>query len=172
MRLKVPRVTAEEYLTALLNKGYSLLNQLWSDYTELHRSGTFEADRDMPRYDALSRDWLQEVVATLEEIFPTPLEANFFGQRHSFGEVDHFGIDQRFGRLAYQILPERIDRLRRVLDNDLPRYTDLPLKDRLFVEDIDSFRKVRDINPAMVRHALDDGYLAGLYPFWTEGKAG
>jgi hypothetical protein len=51
------------------------------------------------------------------------------------------------------LLPERIERLKQILESDLSRYTDstnLPIKDWLFVEDIDSFRKLRDINPAMV----------------------
>jgi hypothetical protein len=38
-------------------------------------------------------------------------------------------------------------------------YTDLPIKERLYVEDIDSFAKVRDINPSVVTGLLDNGYL-------------
>jgi hypothetical protein len=34
------------------------------------------------------------------------------------------------------------------------------VKDRLYVEDIDSFKKVRDVNPAMVSHLLRSGFLA------------
>ncbi len=52
-----------------------------------------------------------------------------------------------------------LERLKRILDNDLIRYTDLPLGNRLFVEDIDSFRRVRDVNPAMVAGFLKNGYL-------------
>ncbi len=40
----------------------------------------------------------------------------------------------------------------------LPEYTDLPLDARLYVEDIDSFRKVRDVNPATARKFLKNGY--------------
>src|SRR6266436_1134280 len=40
----------------------------------------------------------------------------------------------------------------------LPEYTDLPLEARLYVEDIDSFRRVRDVNPAVVMDLLKDGY--------------
>ena len=49
--------------------------------------------------------------------------------------------------------------MRRILEADLPRYTDLPVQDRLFVEDIDSFQKVRDVNPAMVAGFLRNGLL-------------
>jgi hypothetical protein len=38
-------------------------------------------------------------------------------------------------------------------------FTSLPLDVRLYVEDIDSFHKVRDVNPALVMDALTDGYL-------------
>lgn len=49
---------------------------------------------------------------------------------------------------------------RHVLDSDRRRYTAPQVKDRLYVEDIDSFKKVRDVNPAMVSHLLRDGFLA------------
>jgi hypothetical protein len=49
--------------------------------------------------------------------------------------------------------------LNRIRLQSLPEYTDLPLDVRLYVEDIDSFHKVRDVNPATVMAALDNGYL-------------
>jgi hypothetical protein len=50
-----------------------------------------------------------------------------------------------------------IDRLHRILDSHLRRYSDLPLKERLFVEDVDSFMRVRDVNPSMVSGYLRHG---------------
>ena len=47
-----------------------------------------------------------------------------------------------------------IGQLETIRDAKLDRYTDLPQKDRLFVEDIDSFQKVRDVNPASVADRL------------------
>lgn len=49
--------------------------------------------------------------------------------------------------------------LNKIRLQSLPEYTDLPLEARLYVEDIDSFRKVRDVNPAAVMDVLKDGYL-------------
>jgi hypothetical protein len=46
-----------------------------------------------------------------------------------------------------------------IRQNSLPQYTDLPITDRLYIEDIDSFQRVRDVNPAMVMTFLDNGYL-------------
>jgi len=39
------------------------------------------------------------------------------------------------------------------------------MQDRLYVEDIDSFQKVRDVNPAMVAGFLENGFLS-----WTEDQ--
>jgi hypothetical protein len=46
-----------------------------------------------------------------------------------------------------------------IRQNSLQEYTDLPIGPRLFVEDIESFRKVRDVNPAAVSDVLKEGYL-------------
>jgi hypothetical protein len=68
-------------------------------------------------------------------------------------------MDPQFARLYDEGLLEFIDRLQKLLGTSLARYTDLPSRDRLFVEDIDSFSKVRDINPAMIASSLKNGYL-------------
>jgi hypothetical protein len=52
-----------------------------------------------------------------------------------------------------------IRELDKIRQESLPRYTDLPIKDRLYVEDIDSFSRVRDVNPSIVAHFLQDGCL-------------
>jgi hypothetical protein len=67
-------------------------------------------------------------------------------------------MDQRVGEIV-DLFPRYLDRLRRILDTDLTRYTDLPIQDRLYVEDIDSFAKVRDVNPSIVAPFLSNGFL-------------
>jgi hypothetical protein len=49
-----------------------------------------------------------------------------------------------------------IEALDAIRTSNLEQYTDLPIKARLYVEDIDSFRKVRDVNWADVNDLLDD----------------
>jgi len=49
--------------------------------------------------------------------------------------------------------------LNKIRLQSLPDYTDLPIDARLYVEDIDSFRKVRDVNPSTVLDVLVNGYL-------------
>ena len=95
----------------------------------------------------------------LNATFPTSLEVNYFVTQQNGIVVSRVNIPPQCGSLITQ-LPEYIQRLRHILDSDLRRYTDLPIQDRLYVEDIDSFQKVRDVNPAMVRHLLTNGYLA------------
>jgi hypothetical protein len=63
-------------------------------------------------------------------------------------------------------LPEERDAPANLLDarralNEIIRWcADLPLNERLYVEDVDSFMHVRDVNPSMVATFLSNGYLA------------
>lgn len=159
MRLGTSRAAAEERLIARLNEGYQLRQRLWTDYNERRQSDSFDPNTDNQRYFGLTDDWANGVISDLKAIFPTTLEANYFSDRQSSTAVMYQNIDQTFGRLYYSTLPNLIDRLSKILESDLARYTDLPIQERLFVEDIDSFRNVRDVNPAMVAHVLTDGVL-------------
>ena len=135
MRLRTSRTAAEEHLIARLKEGYELRHRLWSDYDQLRQSESFDADVDNKQYASLTNDWANSVIEALDAIFPTPLESNRFRDRQSWNAVDYQGIDQTFGRLYYSTLPNLIARLQKILDSDLARYTDLPIQDRLFVED-------------------------------------
>lgn len=159
MRLKVSRSSAEEMLVAHINEGYELRRKLWQDYTSRRDAGMFTSDEDLPRLNTLVDGWANNVLQSLGSVFPTPLEANLFANRYSSSAAYYQEIDQRFGRLYYETTPRLIERLQEIFESNLLRYTDLPLTERLYVEDIDSFRHVRDVNPAQVSHALKDGYL-------------
>lgn len=52
--------------------------------------------------------------------------------------------------------------MEKTLAERLPRYTDMPIEAQLWVEDIDSFSKVRDVNPAAVASRLAAGRLEVL----------
>ena len=71
------------------------------------------------------------------------------------------------GDYKYQSMVLNFEYFIRGLDNIrltyLPQYTDLPMQDRLYIEQIDSFQKVRDVNPTMVTKFLKNGFLS-----WTE----
>jgi len=152
VRLRVSANAADEQLIALVNKGYQVLAEIKADYAAKKGAGTYTEVQDNPRYHATANQWGSDVVDALNSIFPTELEANTFCHPHiPFGAVS--------GDYAYESFVSRIPHFLRGLDairqNNIPRYTDLPIKTRLFVEDIDSFRKVRDVNPATVADILD-----------------
>ena len=91
--------------------------------------------------------WATEVVTELTRIFPTELESNLFlNPEMPLGAVS--------GDYEYQSLVRRLGYFIRGLETirqtSLPQYTDLPIQDRLYIEDIDSFQKVRDVNPSAV----------------------
>jgi hypothetical protein len=159
MRLLISKSSAEERLVELLNEGYKLRQSLWCDYDERRKSTTFDPISDIQRYYALANAWTSKTLQVLREIFPTDLEANYFANRGSHLAGEYMEIDQKFGVLYYRTLPDFIERLKSILDINLSRYTDLPIQKRLFVEDIDSFIKVRDVNPAMVGGFLENGFL-------------
>lgn len=159
MRLKFSKVEAEERLLPLLNAGYELRQFLWSDYVALRNGGIYDITVDYKRHRGLVDEWLRKVISELNAIFPSPLESNKFNDRWSWASVDYQNMDDKFGRLYYDTIPTYIERLQKIIECDIPRYTDLPIKERLFVEDIDSFRKVRDVNRAMVSNHLNEGRL-------------
>lgn len=162
MRLKITMASANENLVSLINRGYTLLVAIKEDYSTRKNSDTYRESEDNSRYAQQFEDWATAVVAELERIFPTELEKNqFLNPEIPFGAVS--------GDYAYQSMLRRanyfIKGLQTIRHVSLKEYTDLPLTDRLYVEDIDSFQKVRDINPAMVADFLKNGHLD-----WSEDQ--
>ncbi len=158
MRLKKSRNAAEEEIIRLLNRGYQLLNWLKTDYSQKRKSETFNAEIDHQRHTDAVNEWGRNVIAALNSIFPTELEANqFLHPPAQFGAISVRTVDDiKAGNLR-----ARVDNLLKGLDdirkNGLLQYTDLPVTSRLYVEDIDSFAKVRDVNPDAVANLLKSG---------------
>jgi hypothetical protein len=149
MRLRVSRTSADERLTHLLAAGYRILQ------------GMQNAKRDglsvRTEHDALVSTWGSEVLQALLDIFPTDLENNAFNNA-DFGRTYFSGPDQPFQE-ATERLKAHLSALDRIRAQDVGRCTDLPLAERLYVEDIDSFHKVRDVNPGLVASFLTGGFL-------------
>ncbi len=156
MRLRIHIATANEELVALVNEGYDSLSAVEADYKRRKEKGTYDDSRDVNELVAPVNTWANKVVESLGRIFPTQLEANLFlDPEVPFGAVSgDYKYQSTLRRCRYFVLG-----LNRIRLQSLPEYTDLPLDARLYVEDIDSFRKVRDINPATVMPVLKDGYL-------------
>lgn len=128
-----------------------------ADYFAKREAGSFSEAIDVPRYNAQINEWVGSVVGLLTSIFPTAFEVNVFRNPPRIATV-RAGVNMRFSSQENYVL-ERLGGLQRVRSEELQRYTDLPEQIRLFVEDVDSFRKVRDVNPAMVDHLLKGHYL-------------
>lgn len=156
MRLRIHMATANEELVALVNEGYDAISVMQTAYQEKKGNGTYNDSRDVEELTAPVNAWADKVVEALGRIFPTQLETHLFlDPEIPLGAVS--------GDYKYQSTLKRCRHFVRGLNsirlNSLPEYTDLPLDVRLYVEDIDSFRKVRDVNPATVLDVLKDGYL-------------
>ena len=148
--------SANETLISLINRGYIVLREIRADYASKKEAGCYNKETDTPDYQERTNRWATVVVEELRLIFPTQLEMNLFlNPDIPFGAVS--------GDYEYQALIRRFGYFVRGLvtiqQTSLAQYTDLPLQDRLYVEDIDSFRKVRDVNPAMVSPFLPNGFL-------------
>jgi hypothetical protein len=157
MRLKVSVASANEQLIALTTRGYQLHANLWTRYREENRTKTFNEEEAQKRDGEAVNTWGNEVLTVLGGIFPTELESHQFLHPESpFGAV----ADPHYSwKCLTNHLMDLIRGLDRLRVNSLPQYTDLPIKERFHVEDIDSFQKVRDVNPQMVVGFLDNGYL-------------
>ena len=154
MRLRVR--TANDELLALINQGYEAISAAQSNYARRQAAGTFDDSKHVEEVVAPINTWADRVVAALDRIFPTALETNLFLDPPSaFGAVS--------GDYKYQSAMKRardfVRGLNRIRKESIAEYTDLPLDARLYVEDIDSFRKVRDVNPSTVLDVLNNGYL-------------
>lgn len=159
MRLLTSRNSAEERLTSLVTQGYELRVSIWKDRQSKLSLNAYQSSVDVPRYKAILSGWIQEVQHELRAIFPTSLELHKFSARASHLATDFRDVDQAFGVLFYIDIPRYIELLASILESDVRRYTDLPIAARLYVEDIDSFSRVRDVNPAAVANLLPGGYL-------------
>jgi hypothetical protein len=157
MRLKIPMTSANETMIALVNRGYSVLAGIANNYRVKKNAGGYKAAEDNARYQQQMNQWGTEVAGELLRIFPTELEHNLFlNPQIPLGTVS--SEDYEFQGMI-QNFKCFIRGLETIRQTSLATYTDLPIQDRLYVEDIDSFQKVRDVNPAMVTDFLKNGFL-------------
>jgi hypothetical protein len=156
MRLRIHIAPANEEFVALVNEGYDAISAMQAAYQGRKEKGTYNDSKDVDELVAPVNAWADKVVESLGRIFPTQLETHLFlDPEIPLGMVS--------GDYKYQSTLMKcrhfVRGLNKIRLQSLPEYTDLPLDVRLYVEDIDSFRKVRDVNPATVMDVLRDGYL-------------
>jgi hypothetical protein len=163
MRLKIHVAAANEELIVLINEGYDIISAIRADYQQRKEKGTYDDKKDLDEIVTPGNAWLNKVIESLGRIFPTQLETNLFIDPNTlFGtvgtEITYASGDFRYHD-AMKNLRRWVSGLNKIRLQSLPEYTDLPLDTRLYVEDIDSFRKVRDVNPSTVMDVLENGYL-------------
>lgn len=159
MRLRKSKSAADEELLRLVNDGYRFLQEREIDFSAKMKSPTVDEEAEVALSDEGFKVWTARAIAALESIFPTSREAFLFARADSsMVLVDRRGV---FGRFWGQT--QRAEQFVRQLDSIrvhlLAQYTDLPLGSRLYVEDVDSFAKVRDVNPSAVSEFLVEGRL-------------
>lgn len=158
MKLKFSRNHVEELVLFQLNKGYRISQDIVNDYHSLNELGNWNQEEQIAKYRNLYLSWRTETGQILREIFPSDLEMNIFMQPQLHeGGVIHSDFPHDIGHIIFQKMPQLIERLHRILSIEINRYSDLPISQRIYVEDIDSFIRVRDVNPAMVSHFLKEG---------------
>jgi hypothetical protein len=155
MWLNTSWAAADEELLRLVNDGYALLQVLEDHYAELlRRSDVDERAEATGAREACGR-WTAQVEETLRAIFPTVREVHILRR--------YLRLPRDTGELLHTFLAEvrRVDGLVQGLDAvrlvELPRYVGASPRDRLYVEDIDSFARVRNVNPSTVTELLKDG---------------
>ncbi|MBN2680892.1 MAG: hypothetical protein JXR58_00145 [Bacteroidales bacterium] len=153
MRLRKIKNKAEEEIINLINKGYELHKCLKEDYLQRKTKGIFSQNMHQEYMDLVDK-WGNEVIKVLNSIFPTDLESNkFLHPPHEFGAIqaiDNDDYEAKSLRIRLMDLLKGLD----IIKDSLVKYTDLPIGMRLYVEDIDSFNKVRDINPDIILSLL------------------
>lgn len=156
MRLNVSMASANEEIIHLTNSGYEVLNSIRADYALKKAAGQYSKHAVFPIYVDAAHKWMESVGTRLLAIFPTALEHNLFlNPEVPFGAVSgDYEYESAMRKLSFVIRG-----LERIRTDCLPQYTDLPIRDRLYVEDIDSFQKVRDINPHMIEAFIPGGFL-------------
>jgi len=157
MRLKKSKNAAEEELVTLINEGYKIADFMNEDYHEKSIHNDFDSGKDNKIYRDMFNEWGNKVVSVLDSIFPTSLESSSFIHTQ-YTLLGSPGADREWFQQRTNLI-EDIKALKRIRDDDLKNYTDLPSQSRLYIQDIDSFRQVRDVNPEMVKAHLKDGYL-------------
>jgi len=103
------------------------------------------------------QEWLGRVVEYCKSTFPTTKEEGQILFTPGVG-VSYGGMDPKVENTLISL-----DKQVKILESILNKLTDYyqfePDKPRLYVQDIDSFSKVKDVNPQQVQKYLENGFL-------------
>ncbi len=150
MKLKTSHSSAKARIVELIRSGDSLLEKVTREYYEAKSSGTFVQETHIPRWQQECQHWYRKCLQVLQELFPTPVEAI----KLKNVKVSPFLQDKtnpEWGGLT-NTLRAKLAALQEILQS-VNQYR-AETKDELFIEDIDSFARARDVNPREVKPRL------------------
>ncbi len=131
----------------MIVSGNVLLDKVMGEYTAAKDTGEFSEKNHVPEWKDQYVDWFHKCLAILQEIFPTPLEA--IRVKEARGSLSYqSGVNGKVSALTNDIRG-KLSAVEKTI-NAVNDYS-VEMTEELFVEDIDSFAKARDINPRQVK---------------------
>lgn len=147
MKLKLSANAARERIHEMIVSGSILLEKVTGEYSAAKKAGTFDEKTDIPRWKDSQIDWLHKCLGNLQDIFPTPTEAIRL-KNTSASSAFQSGTNVKWAVLTSDI-KAKLSALDDILAS-VDKYS-VEMTDELFIEDIDSFAKSRDVNPRQVK---------------------
>lgn len=143
IRTSLPQIS--EQILFFIAEGFDILG---TAFTNRH---------NIPLSTERHDDWSQRVVNYLSSTFPTSKELGQFLFKPTIGS-SYNDMDQKIIDIVNST-DKRIKVLENILDKLNVYYEFQPEQKRLFIQSIDSFSKVRDLNHEQVKNKLSNGFL-------------
>lgn len=148
MKLKTSHNAARERINDMIVSGNTLLDKVTGEYYAEKTAGAFSEDQHIPQWKEQYVDWLHKCLGSLQDIFPTPQEAITLKNAQGSGSLK---MNVKWASLTADI-KAKLSTLEGIITS-VDSYS-IEMTDELFIEDIDSFAKARDINPRQVKRLL------------------
>lgn len=148
MKLKTSHNAARERINDMIVSGNNLLDKVTGEYCAAKTAGAFSEDQHIPQWKEQYVDWLHKCLGSLQDIFPTPQEAITLKNAQGSGSLK---MNVKWASLTANI-KAKLSTLEGIITS-VDSYS-IEMTDELFIEDIDSFAKARDINPRQVKRLL------------------
>jgi len=148
MKLKTSHNAARERINDMIVSGNTLLDKVTGEYCAAKTAGAFSEDQHIPQWKEQYVDWLHKCLGSLQDIFPTPQEAITLKNAQGSGSLK---MNVKWASLTADI-KAKLSTLEGIITS-VDSYS-IEMTDELFIEDIDSFAKARDINPRQVKRLL------------------
>ena len=150
MKLKTSHNAARERINEIIVSGNILLDKVTGEFHSAKDAGTFREEQHLPQWKDEYIDWLHRCLASLQDTFPTPMEAIKVKNAPAGAPV------KGTANVKWAALTNEIKAKLSALDaiiKSVDEYT-IEMTEEVFIEDIDSFARARDINPRQVKRLL------------------